>query len=316
MISIIRYDENMKNQWNLFNASAKNPLFMFDRNFMDYHKDRFQDHSLLFYEDGKLLALFPANQNGNVLVSHGGLTYGGFVTGEKMRQQLMIDCLNALMSYGKENGFTKILYKSIPHIYHEQPAEEDQYALFLLGAKIAKIEASTVINMERSIKVSRGRKGHISRAKREGVTIRELTADCDFYEYIELVNQVLEVHHDTKAVHTGEELALLHQYFPNQIHLIGAFYKDNLIAGTVLFEYGQVVHGQYFAANDLAREIGALDLTIYSVIEHYKGEKKWFDFGISTENGGTVLNEGLIAQKEGFGGRTNVYMTFEIDLVR
>lgn len=68
------------------------------------------------------------------------------------------------------------------------------------------------------------------------------------------------------------------------------------------------------AANDLAREIGALDLTIKTVLDEYSGNKLWLDFGISTENHGRYLNEGLISQKEGFGGRTNVYECYEVEV--
>ena len=87
-----------------------------------------------------------------------------------------------------------------------------------------------------------------------------------------------------------------------------------MIAGTVLFIYENAIHTQYMAANDTAREIGALDLTISSVIENYKTTKKWLDFGISTEDMGHYLNEGLISQKEGFGGRTNIYQTWRVKI--
>ena len=68
------------------------------------------------------------------------------------------------------------------------------------------------------------------------------------------------------------------------------------------------------AANEIAREIGALDLAVSAVIEKYRDSKRWLDFGISTENGGRYLNDGLISQKEGFGGRTNVYEMWKLNI--
>ena len=41
---------------------------------------------------------------------------------------------------------------------------------------------------------------------------------------------------------------------------------------------------------------------------------KYIDFGKSTEGNGSILNEGLISQKEGFGGRTFVYQTWSINV--
>lgn len=316
MISIVRYTEAYQEQWNRFNASCKNSLFMFDRGFMDYHKDRFADHSLLFFEEGELTAILPMSEKEDILTSHGGLTYGGFLTGSSMKQHTMNDCFDALITYAREKGFREIIYKAVPHMFHIQPAEEDKYALFRNHARIVKVEASTVVNLQQPLKMPKGRKAQISRARREGVVIRELTEPKDFERFIELENQVLSERHGTHAVHTGAELALLHSRFPEQIHLIGALLGEELIAGTVLFEYEQVVHTQYMAANDAARQIGALDLAVSTVLNGYQGKKLWLDFGISTEDAGRYLNEGLISQKEGFGGRTDVYETFALDIPR
>lgn len=311
MIQIKKYSDSQKNEWDLFCNNSKMLLFMFNRNFMDYHKDRFTDHSLLFYEDDNLCAVFPASEKQSELTSHGGLTYGGFILGAGAKQHTVNDCFTALLNYAKTNGFTKIIYKNIPHIYHKQGAEEDLYSLFVNGARILKIEPSTVINLKNPLKPASIRKRCVSKAIRAGVEIKE---SLDFDTFITILNDVLQTHHGVKAVHTAEELALLHSYFPQNIRLFAAAYQDKMIAGALIFEYENVIHTQYMAANDTARQIGALDLAISFIIDTYKETKTWLDFGISSEDSGRILNEGLIAQKEGFGGRTNTYMTWEIDL--
>ncbi len=310
MIRIELYKDSDRELWNTFIYNSKNGIFMFDRNFMEYHKDRFSDNSLLFYDEDKLIAIFPASIKDGILSSHGGLTYGGFITGNDMKQHHMNDCLSALKEYAAVNGIKEIIYKHIPHIYHKQPAEEDVYSLFYNGAQILKVEASTTINLHQPLKMPKGRKAQVGRARREGVEIKETD---DFETFLELENQVLQ-RHKTSAVHKPSELHLLQSRFPQNIKLLGAFYKGKLIAGTILFIYDNAIHTQYMAANDTAREIGALDLTIATVIETYKDSKDWLDFGISTEEGGHYLNEGLIAQKEGFGGRTNIYQTWKITI--
>ena len=314
MITIVRYTEDKVNIWNQFNKQSKNALFMFDRNYMDNHKDRFKDHSLLFYDEDKLLALLPMSEHGDMLISHGGLTYGGFITDTKMKQHTMMDCFEELIKYAKENGFKNIRYKCIPHIYHSQPAEEDRFALFANNSKLDTVDVSTYVNLAAPLKMPKGRKAQISRAKREGVVVEELTELEDFNKFIDLENEVLTERHDVRAVHTGEELKLLHDRFPENIHLFASLKDGNLIAGTVVYEYDQVVHTQYMAANDEARTIGALDLAVSTVINNYKNSKKWLDFGISTEHGKIYLNEGLCSQKEGFGGRTGVYEIWELNL--
>ena len=305
-----KYTDSDRELWNNFLTNSKNGIFMFNRSFMEYHKDRFTDNSLLFYDDDKLVAIFPASIKEGILSSHGGLTYGGFITGNDMKQHHMNDCFTALKEYASSNGIKEIIYKHIPHIYHKQPAEEDIYSLYFNNAEILKIEASTVVDFRNPLKMPKGRKAQVGRARREGVIIQE---SDDFETFISLENQVLE-RHETKAVHTPNELKLLKSFFPENIKLLTAFYQDKMIAGTVLFIYDNVIHTQYMAASELAREIGALDLTIATVIETFKDSKKWLDFGISTEDAGRFLNEGLISQKEGFGGRTNIYQTWKIKI--
>lgn len=312
---IIRlYSEQNKDEWNEFNRTSKNPLFMFDRNYMDYHKERFKDHSLLFYDEEKLVAILPMSIHDNVLVSHGGLTYGGMISGDSMKQHTMNECFDALKVYARMNSIKRIRYKAIPHIYHAQPAEEDRYALYANGGRLVTIDASTYINLSSPLKMSKGRRSQISRAKREDVTVHVMESYGDYKEFIELENSILKERHNTSAVHSAEELKMLHDRFPDNIHLYLACRNHNTIAGAVVFEYENVVHTQYMAANEEARAIGALDLTVYSIIERYKNKKKWLDFGISTEHDRIYLNEGLIAQKESFGGRTGVYAIWELPI--
>lgn len=288
---------------------------MFDRNYMEYHSNRFIDHSLMFYdEDDRLIALLPMNENENKLISHGGLTYGGFITNERMKQHIMNECFDELLKYGKENGYKEIKYKTIPYIFFDQPAEEDRFSLYEHKAKLEIVDASTYVNLKNPLKMPKGRKAQIVRAKREGVKI-EICTDMESYiNFINLENKVLAERHETKAVHTAEELKMLHDRFPENIGLFVAIKEEKMIAGAVIFEYKNVIHTQYMAANEEARKIGGLDLVIATIIEKYKQEKMWLDFGISTEHGRIYLNEGLISQKEGFGGRTGVYETWKIDL--
>ena len=314
MITVRRYTDGAQELWDRFNGSTKNRLFMFDRHYMDYHRDRFTDHSLLFYSDEEPVALFPACERGGVLLSHGGLTYGGFLVDGRMKQHTMVDCMSALQAYAAAKGFSKIVYKTIPYIYHSQPAEEDRYALYAAGAKLVTVDASTYVKLQDPLKMPKGRKAQISRAKREGVTAEVLTELKDYETFIDLENEVLEARHETHAVHTAAELKMLHDRFPENIHLFAGMKDGQLIAGTVIFEYDRVIHTQYMAANEEARQIGGLDLVIATVMERYRQEKEWLDFGISTEHGRIYLNEGLIAQKEGFGGRTGVYEIWELDV--
>lgn len=313
MITARRYEPVDLAVWDAFVNQSKTPMFMFNRGFMDYHADRFEDASLMFFRNDELLAVMPASRHGDELRSHGGLTYGGVISGLKMRQSPMLDCFGALKAFCRENEIEAVVYKAIPHFYHVQPAEEDLYALFRNDATIEKVEPAVVVRLANPLKMPKGRKAQISRARREGVDVHETD---DFDAFIRLENATLMEHHGVKAVHMAAELRLLKSRFPGQIRCFGGFLGDQLIAGALLFVYPTVVHTQYLCANAAACEIGRLDLVISEVIARYQASHEWLDFGISTENSGRVLNEGLIAQKEGFGGRVVAYTTYRIGLQR
>lgn len=308
---IKKYTKEYFDIWNNFNKDAKNGLFMFDRNYMDYHSDRFIDNSLIFYEGEKLIALLPCNVSQNALYSHQGLTFGGFIVDENMKQGKMLECFEVLKEYMQENCFEKLIYKSTPYIYHKIPAQEDLYALFRNNAELFRVDCSTTIDLRNICKMPKGRKAQISRAKREGV---EIILSEDFEAFVMLLNSVLQKQHGVNAVHNAEELKLLYSRFPQNIKLFVAKFNEEIIAATLLFIYDDLVHTQYLAANEKAREIGALDLLIKTLIDEFAKSKKYFDFGISTENNGEYLNSGLIAQKEGFGGRTIVHNIFEVNI--
>ena len=90
MITIRRYNSGDSVTWDAFVDASKNGTFMLKRGYMDYHADRFEDYSLLFYNDDELVALLPASIHELELRSHGGLTYGGMICSYAVKQQMML----------------------------------------------------------------------------------------------------------------------------------------------------------------------------------------------------------------------------------
>lgn len=309
-MKLVSYNPAHKEAWNEFVKTAKNGLFMFDRNYMDYHADRFTDHSLMvFDENDRLLALLPANLRDHILYSHQGLTFGGLITNSSMKAATMLQVFELLKVYLKENGIKKLVYKAIPHIYHTHPAEEDLYALFRMGAVPFRVDVTTTINLRDRLNFADLRKRGIKKADKNGVTYQQ---SHNWVGYMNLLAAVLAEKHGTKPVHSAAEMELLSGRFPEALKLYTAEKDGQILAGVVVFEYAKLVHSQYIAASPEGRDCGALDGLFNHLISEVYAQKDWFDFGISTEEAGTILNEGLIAQKEGFGGRAVIHQFFEL----
>ena len=94
-LQVTKYESNNKLEWDDFVKCSKNGHFFFYRDYMEYHSDRFQDFSLIIYNNkGNIMALLPASIDGDTVISHGGLTFGGFVCDSKMTAAKMLVCCN------------------------------------------------------------------------------------------------------------------------------------------------------------------------------------------------------------------------------
>lgn len=310
-MEIVRYDSSFKTLWDTFVDASKNGTFLFKRDYMEYHADRFTDASLLFFEGGRLRAVFPASLQGDRVVSHGGLTYGGFVTDLTMTAQTMLRMMEALVSYWKGEGFSELAYKRVPSIYHSYPSDEDLYALFRAGATLSKCGISSTVFLPQRMKYARGRRCNLTKANKSGLLFRESDV---ISAYMELLAKVLEQRHQAVPVHTEKEIAYLRSRFPENIRLFVAEKDGRLLAGSLVYETPLVAHTQYLANSEEGRACGALDFVIDKLISEVYAEKRYFDFGISTEDGGRYLNEGLIKQKQEYGARGVVYEEYTIKL--
>lgn len=308
---LVRYDSSWKDKWDAFVDVSKNGTFLFKRDYMDYHSDRFQDHSLMFLSKNAIVALLPATASGAVFSSHAGLTYGGLVMARNITAIDVLEIFRLVMAYLSENGFIKFIYKPIPHIYHEIPAEEDLYALFRANAfLVARGLSSTILQSDR-LKFRNIRKHGIKKAIKNGVVVSQTP---EFSSFWKILSANLSERHGLLPVHSLEEIELLRDRFPNEIKLYVAKIEEEVIAGVVVYNTKYVAHSQYIAASPKGRDLGALDLIFDYLIGDVYSDSKFFDFGISTEDDGTYLNESLIYQKEGFGGRGICYDRYEIDL--
>jgi hypothetical protein len=311
MLRIERYEPHRRADWDDFVGKSKNGVFLFYRSYMEYHADRFVDNSLLFFDDQKLLALLPANRRDATLVSHGGLTFGGFVTDDRMKTPVMLSLFDALHQHCRAEGMTRVIYKPVPHIYHRLTAEEDLYALFVRNGRLIRRDVSSTVVVRDRPPLTKGRKWAVKRAKSNGLEVRP-TADFDGFMAIEEEN--LRTKYGVRPTHSAAEMRLLAERHPDNIKLYGAYKGDALLGGVVVYENRHIAHAQYIATTPEGRDLFALDCVIDGLLSEVYADKVYFDFGISTEDGGKTLNTGLIENKESYGGRAVAYDWYEMDV--
>lgn len=309
---IQKYSNEHYKEWNNFVAHAKNATFLFHRDFMEYHQDRFEDYSLLIYDEKNYLkAILPANKVENTLYSHQGLTYGGLVLNQKTRLQEVIEIVHSILQFLNQNSISSFYLKQLPTIYHESPSDEMEYLSFILKAKLVRRDSLSVINLETDFEFSSSRAEGIKRGTDFGLEFREEQDFTSFWNEILIPN--LAQKHQAKPVHSLEEILYLKSKFPNNIRQFNVYKEGKIIAGTTVFESDFVAHSQYISADESKNTTGSLDFLHNRLITYTFRNKKYFDFGISNENQGQNINQGLLFWKEGFGARTIVQNFYEIE---
>ena len=309
MFEIRRYTTDKADEWNQFVAHSKNGTFLFDRNYMDYHSDRFEDFSLMFYYEGRLYGLMPANRKDDIFQSHAGLTYGGLVMDAKTMAAATVELFRELNDYLRTEGFHRVFYKCIPWMYHQLAAEEDLYAIArTCDARLQERDLGTVIIQRNTIRWERVRRRALRRAKEAGIVVERSDDLAGFWD---VLCDNLARTYNSKPVHTLQEIELLHARFPENIVLYTAKKDGVILAGILLYVSTQVARAQYSSATPEGKQFGAIDIMYDRIINDEYYHLPYFEFGTSAMTDSNVINESLVFQKEGFGGRGICFDRYE-----
>jgi len=307
MIKLRPYHASDAAAWDAVVGRSRNGNFLHRRGYMDYHADRFTDRSLIVERGSEIVAVFPASVRDAVVTSHGGLTYAGLITTHDLRADNTLAVFELMGEHYRQAGISQVIYKPVPHVFHAYPAEEDLYALQRVGARLLRRDISSVVPLRERVSFSDARRRAVRRAAAAGVQVRR---GHDLADYHALLGEVLR-RHEAVPTHSLAELQLLQSRFPGQIILHEARQGDTLLAGVLVYDFGRTVHSQYIAASEEGRRIDALSLLLGELVSETYADRTYFSFGISTEQQGSVLNSGLIAQKESFGARAVVHDFYE-----
>ena len=309
--SIRRYTLEDYAIWNNFVSSAKNATFLFHRDFMEYHSDRFQDFSLLVFEKDKLVSILPANRVGETVFSHQGLTYGGFVLLPKSKLYDTIFVFKAVLKFLNNNGVSKLYLKQIPSIYCAYSSDEINYLAHICKANLIMKHNVSVITLNQDRLISDSRKRCVNRGKKLALDIREDHKIDSFWNDLLIPN--LRDKYNSKPVHSIDEIVALKNKFPDNIRHFNVYKDAKLVCGTTLFITDKVVKPQYISGNENNNELGSIDFLYDYLINEIAKGKDYFDFGPSHENNGLQIVKSINFWKESFGANSLIQDFYEIE---
>lgn len=296
--------------WNAFVSAAKNATFLFHRDFMEYHQDRFEDFSLLVFDNKKLVSVLPANRVGATVYSHQGLTYGGIVLLPKSKLYDTIYVFKSVLKFLNDNGVSKLFLKQIPSIYCRYSSDEINYLAHICKAEVVMKHNVSVITLNQDRLISKSRKQCINRGKNLNLEIKEDKKIELFWKELLIPN--LSAKYNSKPVHSVDEIKMLMTKFPDNIRHFNVYNGLKLVCGTTIFITDKVVKPQYISGNENNNELGSIDFLYDFLINDIAKGKDYFDLGPSHENNGLQIVKSINFWKESFGAHSLIQDFYEI----
>ena len=309
--NIERYNDSLGHVWDDFVERSKNGTFMLTRKFIGYHGDRFKDASLLVYKKDKLIAVFPANSSEHTVYSHQGLSYGGLVLPKQIKLSDALAAFGEILKYYDNNGFSNLIVKLTPTLYHTQPSDEIQYALFVSQAELYRRDAAICLRPS-SFTPNENRKRKIKSANSFHFQIHEADNMEPFWNEVLIPN--LQISHGGTPVHSLQEIQLLKDTFPEHIKQYDIYEGDKILGGTTLFNTKNTSLAQYISATPRGKSMDVLSALFANIIQEKSSAFDYFSFGHSNEDNGRVLNQTLSYWKESFGGSTLTHDFYKVNL--
>jgi Acetyltransferase (GNAT) domain len=314
--TVVPYTADAAPAWDAFCAGAVNSTFMHSRRFLEYHGDRFVDQSLVLLHENRWVGVLPAAlapNSDSTVVSHPGATYGGLIHQGWLSGNRMIQALDGIRQHYANAGLRTLIYKAVPHIYASEPAQDDLYALFRLGARRVRCDLSCTIDLASTRPVSARRRRALKKADKAVILCDDTTLLPALWRVLE---QNLAREHGARPVHSLVEIQDLWRRAPDSLRLRCALVGSSVEAGVVLFNTPRSWHAQYIAASEKGYEVAALDAVFDTLIRDARNSAaRYFDFGTSNTEGGRVLNDGLYRFKAEFGGGGVLHEFHELSLL-
>ncbi|WP_420574564.1 GNAT family N-acetyltransferase [Kordia sp.] len=266
---------------------------------MEYHKDRFEDHSLILFKKDKPIALFPANVRENILYSHQGLTFGSLVLPKNINAHEVYQLLDLVIEYAKNQGFKEIIAKAIPAIYYGKQTDELLYFLTIKGTLQSR-NLVLAIDYNEEIKLHKTKRKHYEKNHAIGFEIEEKGSLSEFWNKV--LQPKLDEKYNAKPVHSLEEITKLEAAFPSKIIQYNIKLDGEILAGITIFKHNKVVKSQYGANTQKGASLRALEYLFIHLIEKFKQEGMHY-FSMGTVDAATKegFNPGLLKQKEELG---------------
>ena len=316
MITLTQYEEKKFDEWDSFIEHSKGSTLHSYRKFLNYHKDKFQDSSLMFYHNNNLVAVLPGVLLENSFISHPGASYGGLIYKEGLKIDTLYKIHEEILNYSKENKVHKIEFRFPYSIISKHYFDSYKYILHSHSPIIYR-EVSQFIDLTK-FKEEKSFSDNFKRILNKNYNLKtsEAKNEKDIENFYNILCDNL-LKHDTEPTHTLSELKFILKNLASQSRLfVTKDTNSNIVSGSFALLLNDVTpHLFYLCTDNSYLSKSPLVKTIYDVSKYFKlKDSCYLNLGISTENRGQILNYGLNNFKEKFNTQGTFRETIIIDI--
>lgn len=326
-LKIMGYCDSFREKWDDFVMNhSVNGTFLQTRRFLEYHRDRFEDASLVIYKgNDTVVAVIPAcaicNEGRKAFNAHCGSTFGGIVMSDLFYDIAHVDAVMTVLECElRRQGYQEVRLKLTSDIFARQNGNLLYYFLFQRGYA-SYDELSCYIDFSSydediASNFTSGRRRDYKYSLKNELTFQKLDERQQIADFYAVLCGNLEKF-GAKPVHSLEELLEFQEIrLSDIVEFYGVYHENQMIAGSMVFLFGsQVFHTQYLAADQNCLKLYPMNFLDANLIRTARERGfRYFSFGTSTEEHGAVLNKKLAEFKEGFGTQYGINRTFVKEL--
>lgn len=294
------YTSDLRRDWDQLISDGVNSALVHYRGYLDYHKDRFLDCSVMIYEGDVLLGVFPAEEKEKAIYSHRGITFGDVVFKKKLEKKYLAEIIESISSYYKRSKHTSLEIRSIPAFYWKDQALYYAYQEVLKSKKFIKVQQKTFQTVCLPLMLQdRGRKWGIRKAQSLGLHVNANASLEPFWS--EVLSPNLWETYQSRPTHSLEEMQGLMEQFPEAIQCWAVNLQEEIFAGVLTFKHDDVLHLQYTSANAAGKKARALDLLLFELMQACEGKYRYVSLGTSIDPKNQQINPTLTQWKDSWG---------------
>jgi Acetyltransferase (GNAT) domain len=295
--------------WKAVLANSNNGTLFHDLDFLDYHPPgKYDFRHLIASRENCIEALVPgALSEDGIFVSTAGASIGGPAVKKSITAGACLHLVEALQLYSKSAGWRGMEITVPPPIYHDEPDQKIEFALYQNGFELADRSMPLLVPLDQKGDghyqrlFRQSQRSYVRACRQKGVIVTEAGVEA-LGEFLELFAETYD-RLQALPTHTRQDMETLFSRIPARLRIWSAKLEGKMIAGVLLFILNQKICTTFYICDCAShREFHGVTVLLAELADVLARRGfRYLDLGPSASS--THFNNGVVNFKESLGAR-------------